>query len=349
MKNVCDIGVLGLGRLFKSRLVNLFKNEVKNITLKAVFDINKFKNKSYAKKLRLKPCLNISDFLKQDLDFVYVATESGNHFKHSELILNASKNVILEKPPTLTVNQLEKLIKLKNKRKKKVYVVFQNRFNKSVKFFKKEINKINTRDILNVALNLEWSRDKKYYSDWHGKWKMDGGVLAQQGVHYIDLLCTFFGKPKKAISYYTNKKNSIQCEDTIFAMVEFEKNVLVQIFLTTAMKNKDIQASIELTSKNKKIKIAGLCCNEYYSMDLKRKNPQYKIMNRYSTKVPNGYGLSHKEVLEAVANPKKKGLECATLEDSVNTIKLINMIYLSFEKNRWVYGDEKKIISKLGR
>ena len=72
-------------------------------------------------------------------------------------------------------------------------------------------------------------------------------------------------------------------------------------------------------------------------------------MNRYSTKVPNGYGLSHKEVLEAVANPKKKGLECATLEDSVNTIKLINMIYLSFEKNRWVYGDEKKIISKLGR
>ena len=66
------------------------------------------------------------------------------------------------------------------KRKKlHFFVIYQNRENKSVKFVKKIfLAKTKMIKVL-VNLNLLWSRPQKYYSNWHGKWKHDGGVIAQ--------------------------------------------------------------------------------------------------------------------------------------------------------------------------
>ena len=80
------------------------------------------------------------------------------------------------------------------------YVIYQNRENKAVQFVKKYLKKNKKDKIVSVNLSLFWSRPQSYYKNWHGKWKSDGGVLAQQGAHYIDLLCYLFGKPLKAIA-----------------------------------------------------------------------------------------------------------------------------------------------------
>ena len=73
-------------------------------------------------------------------------------------------------------------------------------------------------------------------------------MLTQQGIHYVDLLCYFFGRPIKCISLIANKSNKLQAEDTHIGIVEF-KSTNCTLNLTTALKPSDQEASIEIFSK----------------------------------------------------------------------------------------------------
>ena len=42
-----------------------------------------------------------------------------------------------------------------------------------------------------------WHRSKKYYqTKWRGNYKLDGGVLTNQGIHLLDTLIYNFGEIK---------------------------------------------------------------------------------------------------------------------------------------------------------
>ena len=79
-------------------------------------------------------------FLNIKSDFIYIATESGNHFKHILKCFEYNRNVIVEKT---TRTQSERINiskkKIAKKKKLKFYTVFQNRLNKSVQYVKKII------------------------------------------------------------------------------------------------------------------------------------------------------------------------------------------------------------------
>ena len=88
------------------------------------------------------------------MDFVYIATESGNHAEHIMKCFNANKNVIVEKPPVLRVNQLINLEKVARKKKLLFYVIYQNRLNRSVVFVKKILDDKLKKKIIFVFILL---------------------------------------------------------------------------------------------------------------------------------------------------------------------------------------------------
>ena len=253
MKKNIKFGILGLGRVVENRVYKVFNKELKNSKIVSVFDKNIKKNEKYSKLLKLKKSTSLKHFLSINTDYIYIATESGNHAKDIKQCFDANKNVIVEKPPTLRVDQLIELNKIAIKKKLKFYVIYQNRLNKSVKYLKKQIGKKFIKDTIFVNLKLLWCREQSYYSDWHGKWLYDGGVIAQQGIHYIDLLCYFFGEPVECVSVVSNKSNKLQAEDTHLGMIKFKNQIVCQISLTTALRPKDIQATIEIYQKEKQI------------------------------------------------------------------------------------------------
>ena len=349
-KNIMiKFGILGLGRVVNSRIFDVFKKEVKKASVIAVYDKDKRKNFKFSKSFKIKTSKSLKDFLKEKFDYVYIATESGNHAKNIKSCLDHGKNVIVEKPPTLRVDQLIKLENLARKKKLDFFVVFQNRMNKSVVFLKKFLNKKLQKEIIFVNLKLLWCRKQSYYNDWHGKWLYDGGVLAQQGIHYVDLLCHLFGQPISCISKVYNKSNLLQAEDTHIALVNFQNKITCQIGLTTALRPNDIEASIEINTKDQQIKLFGLCCNK---ISIKQnKNKKNNILNKYSENVPTGYGVSHKRVIQNIIDYKKgnkKKTKPLKAIETINTLKLVNMLYKSYEKNRWVNFEEKNLKSRLG-
>ncbi len=133
--------ILGLGRVVNIRLSNVFKKELKNGKVNCIYDIDKKKKRKFQKYFNCESPDALTNFLKIKNDFIYIATESGNHFKHIKICLENNKNVIVEKPPVLKVDQLIYLNKLATKRKLKLYTIFQNRENKSVRYLKKILKK----------------------------------------------------------------------------------------------------------------------------------------------------------------------------------------------------------------
>ena len=52
--------------------------------------------------------------------------------------------------------------------------------------------------MVKASVSLLWCRYQNYYNDdWHGTWKMDGGVINQQAIHYIDILDGYLVQSKR--------------------------------------------------------------------------------------------------------------------------------------------------------
>lgn len=350
MKNI-SFGVLGLGRVVKSRLSDVFLNELKNAYVKNIFDVNIKKTKKFKKIFKCKESKKIEDFLKDKYDFIYIATESGNHYNHIKKCFGYNQNVIVEKPPVLKIEQLKELHKISKKKKLKFYSIFQNRLNKSVVFLKKFLKK-KQKKIIFCSLSLLWSRKQKYYEDWHGNWKMDGGVASQQGIHYIDILCDLFGPPVKVISQIFNKTNKLEAEDTHSCLIVFKNKITCSCNFTTALRPKDYEASIKIVMRDEIFSLEGLCCNKIKHIDLKKKinKKLKKLCRKNSERVKNGYGNSHSIALQKIIDftLKKNSNSPLCAIETEPSLKLLNMMYMSYEKKRWIYYKNKKIRSKLG-
>ena len=352
--NYVNFGILGLGRVVEKRVANVFLKELKGSKVTNIFDINLSKKKKFQKIFNCAASKNLSSFLSEKYDFIYIATESGNHYSHIKECFKYNQNVIVEKPPVLKVNQLKELDKIAKIKKLKFYSIYQNRLNKSVKFLKNYLEN-NKNKIIFSTLNLSWSRDQDYYSDWHGNWKLDGGVASQQGIHYIDILCYLFGPPIKCISHISKKSNKLEAEDTHTSLIVFKNNITCTCNFTTALRPQDFEASIKLTMQDRIFNLQGLCCNEIEYIDLKKnKNLKLKkLCAKNSEKVKTGYGNSHFRVFQNIINENLKKNEYKNelplkALNTLATLKLLNMMYMSYEKNSWIYYDNKKITSKLG-
>jgi len=347
---VIKFGILGLGRVIDIRVANVFLDkEVKNSKVVAVYDKDKKKNLKFSKLFNLPVQKSFNNFLQQEMDFVFVATESGSHAKHIMECFNANKNVVVEKPPVLRVDQLISLEKIARKKKLLFYVIYQNRLNKAVTFVKKILKEKFKKKIVFVSLRLLWCRKQNYYNDWHGKWKHDGGVIAMHGIHYIDLLCYLFGKPIKCISYQSNKSNKLQAEDTNIGLIIFQSGVNCQVSFTTALRPRDIEGSIEIVMQKKIIKLGGVCCNKLNIID--NTSLRNHKLKKYSELATSGYGISHSRCFQAIIDKemnKKNSPKPLRAIDTLDTLKLLNMMYKSYEKNRWVYFNEKNLKTKLG-
>ena len=97
----------------------------------------------------------------------------------------------------------------------------------------------------------------------------------------------------------------------------------------------------------------GLCCNKLKILnhDLSNKKNNAKISKKFSSEVPTGYGLSHASALQGIVDYSlkiKNSIKPLKAIDTLNTIKLLNMLYRSSEKKTWAYFKENNFQSKLG-
>lgn len=170
-----------------------------------------------------------------DVDVICVCTPSGTHAELGIMALEHGKNVILEKPMAITVEECDKIIAAKEKSGKRVLVISQLRAHADVRSAKGIIDSGALGKLCVCDIIMKYYRPESYYhGSWRGTKKMDGGgALMNQGIHGVDLLLHLCGDVKEVRSIVRTQYHDIEVEDTAVAILEFESGAVGMIETTT--------------------------------------------------------------------------------------------------------------------
>ncbi len=355
------IAFIGAGRVTKHH-INLLKKLQKYFKIVAICDLVEGKCDEIIKNnksLFIKKYKNYHKMINEcDLDIVAILTPSGMHYEHAiDIFKNHKLDIILEKPPALRITDIKHIYSLSKIKNINIFPVFQNRYNKAVKFLKKSISGGKLGKINICSVRVRWCRPQRYYdmSEWRGTYSHDGGALTNQGIHHIDLLRYLNGEIKSVKAIMRTLGSKIEVEDTALATLHFENGSIGTLEITTAARPDDFEASISFLGSKGMAQLGGVAVN---NLDIY--TPDDKMCKKYSEKFPIVYGFGHlelyKKILKFYKNRKSKVIE---KNDCLKTIELLNSFYVSSELNKEIrlgkylqsknLGKKNEKISKLYR
>lgn len=173
---------------------------------------------------------------RPDVDLVAICTPSGAHAALAQAALEAGKGVVVEKPLALSLADGERVVRTARDRGLFLSVISQRRTEPACRYLRDGIAAGRLgRPVLGEAL-VRWHRDQRYYdsASWRGTRAMDGGVLMNQAIHAIDLLCWLFGPVAEVSGTSATLARSIEADDTAVATLRFANGALGVISATTA-------------------------------------------------------------------------------------------------------------------
>jgi len=248
---------LGVGRSHCDAAYNS-----KNANLIAVCDLVDEKlesaKKAYDGVLTYK---SFEEMLKNpDIDIVSIAVPSGLHAEFACLAMEHGKNVLVEKPIDITMENALKIEAARIKTGLKVGVIHQNRFNTVMKPVKEAVDNGKLGKLILGSFAVKWFRDQNYYDDgsgWKGTWAMDGGgSLMNQAVHTIDLMQWLMGEVHSVTSLMGVYNHDIETEDLTASLIKF-KSGAVATFTSTTCCYPGICTDIQLYGDRGSVEIDG--------------------------------------------------------------------------------------------
>lgn len=349
-----NVAILGCGRI--ARHNGLAAQLAPGINLKAVCDLDENKAESLGVELNTQYFTNYHKMFRScpDIDLVTICTPSGMHFEHAiEVISRYKKNVIVEKPTFMTLQQLEIAYRHAVEQNVTIFPVFQNRYNKAVSFVYSELKRNQLGEIRIVNVTLRWCRPQKYYdlSPWRGTFSHDGGVITNQGIHHIDLLLHLGGRIERVYSRMRTLGAEIEVEDTALALVEFENDAIGSIEATTAARPDDFEASITIIGEGGMAKIGGIAVNE-----LEIYTPAPDACEQHSEQFSGiagfgaVYGYGHQQMYRDIYQHLERAAQYPiTKKECQNTLSLLHALYRSDEIGTWACPGDMTDSIRLGR
>lgn len=231
MKNVCIVGYGAIGPVHAKAL-----EKVENARLYAVCDIDDARRALCLKTYEVIEYADYDQMLEnQQIHSVHICTPHYLHFDMIKKALAAGKDVVVEKPVTMTKSQFEELKTLDGV--ERVCVVFQNRLNPCMVKLKSLVEDRSLGKVLGARGLLTWYRSKEYYEsdDWRGKWATEGGgVLINQAIHTLDYFSYLLGKVTNVKAHMCDDslEQVIEVEDTVAARLEFASGITGVFYAT---------------------------------------------------------------------------------------------------------------------
>lgn len=334
-------GLLGCGRIAKRHSDLLGGGHIAGAKLVAVCDQVRERADAIAARFGVPAFYDIDAFLSQeDVQAVSVLTPSGMHPAHTVAVAKAGKHVIVEKPMALRLQDADDMILACDAAGVKLFVVKQNRFNVPVVKAREALDAGRFGRLILGTVRVRWCRDQSYYDQdkWRGTWAYDGGVLANQASHHVDMLEWFFGEVVSVHARASTALVKIEAEDTAVATLKFRNGALGVIEATTAVRPKDLEGSLSIFGEKGSVEIAGFAVNQIRHWQFsKALSSDQDVMEKYSVNPPNVYGFGHQAYYEHVV--KCLNDQSPALVDGLEgrkSLELISALYESIETGREV-------------
>lgn len=305
-------------------------------TIVSAYDLDSSAASAFNEKYSIPVFSSIEEMVETtNPDVLVILSPSGFHAKNVLECIKFKKHFVVEKPLSLRLSQIDRILEECDKNKLKIFVVQQNRFNPPIQKLKEALDRGRFGKLVLGSIQVRWCRDQSYYDQksWRGTWALDGGVLTNQASHHLDMLIWMMGGVKSVVAKTATRLVNIEAEDTGVAILNFKNGALGVVEATTATRPKDLGSSISILGEKGSVEIGGFFMNTLNTWNFSEFDEMDTDISSFLN-TPTDFAWNHteffKDVIKSI-NENKKGLIDGL--EGRKSIELINALYESAEKS----------------
>lgn len=216
-------GVIGCGRFTENSFVPTMRL-LRRSTIESVFSNDSKRAKFISEKFGIPNSFSdLDEFLKSDIDAVYIGSANINHYEQVLKAAKAGKHILCDKPVSITTAQAEEMVNVCNENKVQYAVNYTHRFHpliiKAKEFLERQLlGKI-------VSISVNYNTDFPPGNNFRFKKELSGGgALRDIGTHMIDLLRFFGGEISSIDGVIDDIIYKSEVDDFSAGIVKFEKS-----------------------------------------------------------------------------------------------------------------------------
>ncbi|TDO46143.1 putative dehydrogenase [Kribbella sp. VKM Ac-2571] len=260
-----------------------------------------------------------------DVSLVAICTPSGTHAALAEQALNEKKHVVIEKPLDVDLVRARRLGAAATRAGSHGVlssVISQHRFDAGSAVVKQAIDAGRFGQLTSSVATVAWWRSDEYYASagWRGTWTQDGGgALMNQGVHTVDLMLWFMGRPVSIQAQALRAAHhAIEVEDTVVATITFESGAVGTLHATTAA----------FPGGRTRVSVHGTEGGAEVEDDrLRRLNVDGSTDDQpVDVGGPGGHKAQYDDILKAIADGTPPAI---TVQDAIDALATVRAVYIA--------------------
>jgi UDP-N-acetyl-2-amino-2-deoxyglucuronate dehydrogenase len=174
-----------------------------------------------------------------NVEAVSLGTPHHLHAPQAIAALQAGRHVLTEKPMARTVRECDAMVGAARRAGRKLGVCHQYRATTNNFHARRLIDRGELGPLIRILWTSNGIRTQAYYNSdpWRGRWQTEGGgVLINQTVHDLDLLCWLAGPPAEVAGVVARVSHDCEVEDLACAAIRMTSGALCsfQVSITDA-------------------------------------------------------------------------------------------------------------------
>ncbi len=329
--------IMGCGRI-SSCYEDAFRRLSDYVELVCAIDIDEDKAKAFGEKFNCHHSTDLESALQYRIDVIHLCLPHYLHPVMAVKAMEAGIHVLTEKPIAISLQDADRMMEVQKLTGKKLGVIFQTRYTKSVEKLKQLISEEYFGKILSARSYLTWNRPASYYEgcDWKGTWdKEGGGVLIDQAIHSMDRVRYMLGSDIEWIegSVHNHCHDMVHVEDAAEAAIRFKNGCIYSLYACNSYAS-DAPITIELQGEKGR-------CGLIQDMGFYESDGCYtEIRNTYETTNvgPDYWGSSHHlQIRDFYESILQDGPVAVDGSEGRKTLEMVKGIYLSSLEKRRIY------------
>lgn len=219
------VGIIGIAHMHVESYSACFKKL--DVEIVGVYDRNEERLFDFCKRNNLKSVTDIDELARADIDTVLICSENALHCEYTILAAQQGKNVIVEKPMALTVEEANKMIIACQEANVKLMIAHPVRFSKTMQTLKRQVleKKIGT------VLGINATNHGKNPGGWFVEQALSGGgAIIDHTIHMADLAYWLFQPEIESVyAMDANWTPNCQVEDNGLLHIRFKNGLFMSL------------------------------------------------------------------------------------------------------------------------
>ena len=175
---------------------------------------------------------SLDELLTQEKpDLATLCTPPGLHAQQAIACLSRGISVLCEKPPVLSLAELDEIAAAAAASGAFFATVFQHRFGSGATRLRGLMGDPRLGRPLSAVCHTMWFRPDEYFAvPWRGKWEVEGGGPTMgHGIHQFDLLLSIMGEWQEVVAVAARQAKPTATEDLSCAIVTFANGAVATV------------------------------------------------------------------------------------------------------------------------